>query len=319
MHWSFVSCVANGCFKKDDVCFLRRELHPQEVSSETIIPRGARGTVFEVRASDHTVKVHFPDIKLYVRCQPDWLESSPGTICIGINAMVTCRKYPFYSTGMMVSDISFPTADKLCYPRFCQHQRILLSSGLGFSFYDGMDATNTRWQLTNTLGPSSEVLDGTVGLILCEEIWPKDRKRWGPIENFHAAVARSLMEQWENATIVMALRSWNAKLLERKMGPIARLSYFHGPDAFRMHYVPLQMGGEEPPIPVRGATWSAVVIHPTSRSDRLITSAGRLYIPEMVLKAMFSKKSTLQLCAYTCESTLSCMRYLEFIKKLHGV
>ena len=163
---------------------------------------------------------------------------------------------------------------------------------------------------------SSAELDKTVGLILCEEIWPHDRLRWRIISEYHASVARALMSQWGNATTIMVLRSSNAKALSVELGHVKRITYHYG-DAFKLHYQPLIMNGLDPPSPVVGCEWCAVVIHPTR--DRLITSTGRLFIPELVFKAMLSKKSTLQLCAYTCESTIQCMQYLKDILELHGV
>ena len=126
-------------FQKDDVCYLRRHLHPkaQQVGSE-IIPRGTQGTVYQVRGTDNTVKVYFSNFDAYVRCKPEWLESSPGMVCKGINTILANSMHLFYETGMMVSDLRFPIADKQCFARFCEHRELLLASGLGFSFYDGV-------------------------------------------------------------------------------------------------------------------------------------------------------------------------------------
>ena len=102
------------------------------------------------------------------------------------------------------------------------------------------------------------------------------------------------------------------------MGPIRRISY-HGIGAFNMHYMPLCMDFADPPNAVIGEQWSAIVIHPIHVDRRLVPPTGIVFIPELVLKAMFSSKCTLQLCAYTGESTMSIMEYLNNIKQLHGV
>ena len=79
------------------------------------------------------------------------------------------------------------------------------------------------------------------------------------------------------------------------------------------------MSGADPPDPVLGEAWGAIVIHPMRHALRLIQETEALYIPEVVLKAMLTGRTPLQLCAYTCESTVECMRYLQDIKQSYGV
>ena len=80
------------------------------------------------------------------------------------------------------------------------------------------------------------------------------------------------------------------------------------------------MDHKDPPNPVRGGQqWWAIVIHPISFDRRLVACTGNVFIPELILKAMFSSKCTLQLCTYTGESAMSIMEYLNNIKQLHGV
>ena len=299
------------------VVLLRLNLHPS--GEGTGLHRGDVGEVCEVRDSDGTVKVRFRATDVCVRCVPEWLERSPGTICLGINTMLNRYVWdPFYDQGMMVSDICFPTEEAACFSRMQCNLSRLMESGLGFSIYDEVDATNARWLLRNKYAWSQDKIDERIGLVLCEEIWPWDRGQWPDIACFHNYIAQALMSQWGNATCVMVLRSDNAKQMQRASKTIKRISYHYG-SAFNLHYTPLCMDGAHPPRPVIGQTWCAVVIHPSIFDRRLVASDGDVYIPELVLKTMFSQKCTLQLCAYTGESALGIMDYLNNSKKLHGV
>ena len=247
------------------------------------------------------------------------LECSPGTICVGINAMVTCSgPNAFYARGMMVSDLCFPTEISECFGRMQKNMEFLHQSGLGFSFFDGMDASCARWKLTNYYGLSNDKLDERIGLVLCEEIWPWDRRQWPIVADFHTSIARSLMCQWGNATCVMVLRSSDAQQLQRSLGTVRRISYHYG-SKFNIHYMPLCMDGADPPKPITGQEWCAIVIHPKRFDRRLAACTGNVFIPELVLKAMFSRRCTLQLCAYIGESAMSVMRFLKNIKQLHNV
>ena len=181
-----------------------------------------------------------------------------------------------------------------------------------------MDASCSRWKLTNCYGWSHDELNKRIGLILCEEIWPWDRRRWPIVADFHKSIAQALMTQWGNATCVMVLRSSDAQRLQRSLGYVQRISYHWG-SKFNVHYTPLCMDHKDPPNPIRGRQWCAIVIHPISFDRRLVACTGNVFIPELILKAMFSSKCTLQLCAYTGESAVSIMQYLNRIEQLHGV
>ena len=75
----------------------------------------------------------------------------------------------------------------------------------------------------------------------------------------------------------------------------------------------------DPPNPVSGQQWEAIVIHPRSDGSRLVDRTGNVFIPELVLKAMFSGRYTLHLRAYTGESAMGIMDYIDNMKQLHGV
>ena len=184
----------------------------------------------------------------------------------------------------------------------------------------------TAWMRAALVGNSRIVTGGVmtcstskrIGLILCEEIWPWDRWNRPNVKDFHESIARALMSQWSNATCVMVLRGWNVRQLQKSLGNVKRISYHHG-SKFEIHYTPLCKTRSDPPIPVKATQWAAIVIHPEMCDARLVSCTGKVFIPELVLKAMFSSKRTLQLCSYTGESAGSIMEYLKAIKKLHGV
>ena len=301
-----------GSFRNGDLVFLRLNLHPQNADSP-VIHRGGSGEVRDVRDSDGTVKVLFGEKS--VSCRPEWLECFPGTICVGIKAMLT-KMDPFYTTGMMVTDLCFPIETHECFGRMQRNRSLLHQSNLGFSFLDGVNLTTSKWKLSNM--PNQNGLPQRIGLVLCEEIWPWNRGQWPNVADYHTLIARSLMSQWGNATCVMVLRSVDGKRLQSSLGFVRRISYHHG-DAFNLHYTPLCMDNADPANPVRGQLWCAIVIHPVSFDKRLVECTGQVSIPELVLKTMFSSKCTLQLCAYTGESAIAVMEFLNKIKRLHGI
>ena len=266
------------------VVLLRLNLHSAE-EGRSGLHRGDVGEVCEVRDLDGTVKVRFRKTDVFVRCKPDWLERYPGTICLGINAILR-GPLPFYHRGMMVSDLCFPTEKHACFSRLKCNRSCLLQSGLGFSFYDGMDATSSRWLLTNFYKWTPQQVDDQIGLVLCEEIWPWNRRKWPVVAEFHASIARTLMSQWSNATCVMVLRSSNAEKMQRELKAVKRISYHYG-SKFNLHYEPLCMDHAHPPTPVFGQKWCAVVIHPAIFDRRLVASDSDVCIPKWFSRQCF--------------------------------
>ena len=149
-----------------------------------------------------------------------------------------------------------------------------MQSGLGFSFFDGVDASCSRWALTNRYGWSHDELDETIGLVLCEEIWPWDRRQWPNVTDFHESIVQALMTQWGKATCVMVLRQNNAERLRRSLGNVRRMS-FHNGSKFDIHYTPLCMNHSDPPTPVQATQWTAIVIHPKRFDSLLVACTGK--------------------------------------------
>ena len=190
---------------------------------------------------------------------------------------------------MLVTDLTTPTEDQPCFQRFRQHRDTLL--GNGFSFCNGVEATLARERLKDYCKD--------VGLVLCEEIWPWDRRRYPIVAQFHVGIAHALL-QWPKVTSVMVLRQTNADAMRRVLGPIRRISYFT--EGFKLHYTPLCMDGADPPTPVRGQVWTAIVIQPVDSRDRFVASGFNtngyyepLSIPHLFLRAMLRKKGR---CSY---------------------
>ena len=284
VHHSSMTTVFT--FARDDVCFLRLPLYPAIVPENglPVLARGTKGIAREYCSSDNTVKVLFEGMgDIRVRCDPQRLEKSPGEISRGLNAReIEDKHWPLYRWGMLVADLTFPTEDKPCFQRFRQHRDTLL--GNGFSFCNGVEATLARSRLKDYCKE--------VGLVLCEEIWPWDRRRNPDVAEFHAGIVRALL-QWPKVTSVMVLRRANAEALQRVLGTIKRISYFVGADMFKLHYTPLCMDGADPPTTVRGQVWTAIVIQPILREDSFVASTADsepLSIPLLVLRAMLRKK-----------------------------
>ena len=122
----------------------------------------------------------------------------------------------FNQYGMMVTDVRVPKEQDECFRRMQRNMMRLRQSDLGFSFYDEVDASCARYYFGNGLGWSREELDEEIDVILCEEIWPSNRRRWPDVADFHASIASALMSQWGNATCVLVLRSKDAQQLRRK-------------------------------------------------------------------------------------------------------
>jgi hypothetical protein len=126
------------------------------------------------------------------------------------------------------------------------------------------------------------------------------------------------MGAWINATSVMVLRSSEGRKMQVALGNVRRISYHYG-TSFKLHYTPLQMDGAEIAHAIQGADWCVVVIAPRNVKASLVAVDSQVFIPELVLQAMFRGRATLQTCAYACESAVNIKEYLEDMKQLHGI
>ena len=121
------------------LCFLRVTLEHDE--NMPTINRGGSGTVEEI-LDDGFAAVRFsPRSSLLIKIK--MLEPYPGTLSRGFAAL-TLVPHGIYTTGMMCSDINFPTPHQAQYTRYVLHREFLLNSGTGVSFFHGIDALAVR-------------------------------------------------------------------------------------------------------------------------------------------------------------------------------
>lgn len=286
-------------------CFLRLNLH-SEASS---VKRGERGTILRLDGSAATVEFSHGRVRID---NIDWLEPYPGTFSRGLAALTSKPNgIRFYWTGMMCSDIKFPTSDQAQGQRFLSNRQLLLSSGTGASFYDGICALNICG--TFQVRYSHTYLK-KVGLIVCEHIWP-----WGAgsRSQFLLNVVRSLLQQMTNIPKIVVWRTTDVNAIRRSFEHVSRVVILDGAD-FRSHYQPLRMNWESPNTdPITGPE-TAIYIKPIEKPSEHIVNRP-LHIPQEVLLQMFKGKQTLFLASGTCDSPVACERYLLAQLKLHNI
>ena len=113
----------------------------------------------------------------------------PGLPARGGFGALTSIPYGMYKTGMMCSDIKFPRCDLEQYSRFMSNVQLLLDSGRGLSFYDGITALNIVGSFYDRYPTNASVCMNKVGLIVCEHIWPSGA---GSGFEFHLSVVRGI-------------------------------------------------------------------------------------------------------------------------------
>ena len=290
-------------------CFLRLTLHAQ---GKPTIQRGESGTLVRRDGSGATVefsreigRVRIPNI--------EWLEPYPGTFSKGFAAL-TSIPYGIYKTGMMCSDIKFITPDQAQYSRFMANMRLLLDSGTGASFYDGIDALNILGSFHERYPRLPPHYLKTVGLIVCEHIWP-----WGATSRseFHLRVVQGLLAQMSSIPKIVLLRSTDVRPIRRHLAPISRVVILDGAD-FQCHYQPLRMDWDSPGINPIYCDETAIYIKPIVQPSLHIVSRP-LHIPREVLLHMFKGKQILFLASGTCDSPVACLQYLLSQLRLHNI
>ena len=146
-------------------CFLRR---PLQYPGMPRLERGESGIILVVHGSEAIVLFAHGTVTIYdMQC----LEPAPGTFSLGF-ATLTRIPYGLYSKGMMISDSMFPRSDHTQYPRYLSNVQLLLNSGIGVSFYDGISALNILGTFQAHWPRDASAYLRKVGLIVCEHIWP---------------------------------------------------------------------------------------------------------------------------------------------------
>ena len=107
-----------------DQVFLRVALHSP---SRPSIQRGESGTVVRIDGSVATVEFSHEIGRVRIS-NIEWLEPYPGTFSKGFAALTP---YGIYKTGMICTDIKFPTSDQKQYRLFESNVQLILNSGTG--------------------------------------------------------------------------------------------------------------------------------------------------------------------------------------------
>ena len=244
-----------------------------------------------------------------------WLEQYPGTFSLGFNKLLESPSGLFWF-GPLVSDLEFPEPHMQAYQRYNDHCRRLMTSGFGFSFYDGIDALAISESMLARYGRAHHRnLDPDhLGLIICEHPWTKgDGDRW----SFLTALARSFLGQFSTIPKILEMRvsDWqvvcrhltaNNQELPRRI-QVLRADQ----NEYQTHYTPLRHDLTTNVPDEIHASQCAIIFHPIARRFQF---SQPLHVPECVLKEMFRNRRTLFVAAGTCESQIECLNY--FLRQL---
>jgi hypothetical protein len=214
---------------------------------------------------------------------------------------------------MFVTDLQWPGATEECYPRFLEHRRTLLRGDnrfLGMSLFDGIDVTNISGGFAAYGNMAVEKLK-RVGLVLVEQ--PRSSKGW---LEFEQQIIGCLLSQWESATCVLMIRTYEANRLKHSLQSYGRnlphrLQFI---DNITRHYEPCRNGpnyrGFEPSFVGTDSSWTYVIVHPGS--NRIPWSEWS--IPHMVWENLWlnpTRPITLQCAGFTLESTMEIASHLK--------
>ena len=295
--------------QRGDQCFLRCTLHTE---GKPTIERGERGIIERLVGSVATVRFSVGKVTID---HMEWLEPFPGTFSRGFAAL-TSTPNGIWKVGMICSDIKFPEPGQAQYQLFRSNRKLLLTSGAGASFYDGISALNILGSFYDAYqtGWSTYTKSSKLGLIVCEHVWP-----WGTESRpaFHLRVVNALVAQMSTIPKIMVLRFSDAEKIRRELAAISRVELLDGAD-FQGHYQPLRMDWDNAETnPIYGAE-TAIYIKP-SLCESHHTANRPLHIPREVLLQMFKGKQTLFLAAGTCDSPVACHKYLLQQLRLHNI
>ena len=206
----------------------------------------------------------------------------------------------------------FPRSDHTQYPRYLSNVQLLLNSGIGVSFYDGISALDILGTFHAQWPRDASDYLKNVGLIVCEHIWP-----WGrvPPPEFHLSVVMHLLDEMPHVPKIVLLRTTDVEPIRRRLNAISRVLLVDDVDA---HYQPLRMHwNSDKPDPIFGRQ-TAICITPIQGPDDHMFKRP-LYIPREVLVQMFNGKQTLFLASGMCDSQVACIHYLKVQLNIHGL
>ena len=313
---TFADAATSAIMQVNSTVYLRLNLHS---NSRPSVRRGTAGIVLQTHPS---LVVNFgpPGRSIHVTCNVEWLELSPGTVSCAL-AENCASKLMFYNLGMIVTDLVYPQDRDLHHQRWYTTALSAASEYKGFEVWQGkhvMDACAIR----SGLMPRG-VEPSALGLILCEQ-----PRAPGELEMILLRqIVDAFLEQWEGSTVVCVLicRDYCAVNMMRYVASLpasgsARLRVTNA--STRMHYEPIRnnpnYASERGMAVGDGDTiWNAIIVQPSTGVP--IDVATPVYVPDLVWRtAALRQLRTLQLAAYTMESTKAIGTHWNEQLRLHG-
>ena len=226
------------------------------------------------------------------------------------------RQRSLYACGMVVADRAWQHAvsafeeDSVLRGRFLEHLVEIYGASVGFEFRGGVSLETSLHELQQ---PPSGLDVRTIGIVLVEFIWPPP----GSGVNIDAWLEERFRELlcWSWATVLFLARAEEVESLRYRLQPepVARWRLLL--KGVTLHYRPQRFDGDPVRMTSRGA--GALVLRPSgdgSWEPSCVARREPLHVPTAVLEAAECGLRTLQLCAYTLESTVAICRYFEAAK-----
>ena len=284
-----------------------------------LVLRGTKGVVLQLRPWP-VVDFGPPGCSIHVRCNVVWLELSPGMVSCALFENGASKRM-FHNLGMMVTDIVYPQDRDLHRRRWYTNAVFVASEFKGFQVWQGEHVIDACDVLSGLM--PRDIKPSSLGLILCEQ--PRV-----PGEQEMPLLLKILdvfLEQWKDSTVVCILivRNYCAVKLMRYVASLPA----NGSACLRvtnasttMHYEPLRNNpayasarGME--VGDQDTIWNAIIVQPSSSEP--IDVAMPVHVPDLVWRtAALRQLRTLQLAAYTMESTKAIGEHWNEQLKLHG-
>ena len=300
----------------NSIVYIRLNLHSEGRSS---VLRGAQGVVLQLRPW-LVVDFEQPGRSIHVRCNVEWLELSPGKVSCAL-AENNASMHLFYTLGMIVTDFVYPQDREPHRQRWYRNALFVASEYKGFQVWQGehvIDACDVRRGLM-----PREVKPSSLGLILCEQPRVPGEHEMPLLHK----IVDVFLEQWKDSTVVCILivRNYCAVKLMRYVAslPASRSARLRVTNASTtMHYEPLRNNpayasarGME--VGDKDTIWKAIIVHPSTAVT--IDVATPVDVPDLVWRtAALRQLRTLQLAAYTMESTKAIGMHWNEQLRLHG-
>ena len=223
-----------------------------------------------------------------------------------------------YVHGPVVGDVAWPvdvlnafSNDSHLRHKFESHLKQIMRSKVGCEFRGDTSASNSMQKLRQ---PPSRINVDAIGVVLAEFIWPPPTSGIAPW-SYNAWLVQQLgaLACWTRATVIFVGRDQEMRSVLLHIQNHAHLVNHRR--AFlqdvELHYVPQQFRGK--PLDMKGGGAKAVVMAPVDDSDwrPACLGSGAMHIPTIVLEGCQARCRTLQIGAWTLESTLAIVRFLQ--------